>query len=238
MSAINVIDGFVNVQPHTEDMDSHEYLQGEAKKEAIRAQQRYAIEHLEEVRKWFPEAVIAGGAARDWYMGRLCRDVDIIIPGISDPILMSTVLKNSFKEYSPVGRDYYEMKGILSVVSKPKGSSHFQPEIQLVFWSNPYIHSIIGGFPSPLSKAFVVCNTNPTAPTAYISVDSEFILAYKHKVHWQSNEMNGHKQDYIKKICDKFPDYKFFPTKELALEHVVGVSGGLLAIHPFGDESK
>lgn len=236
MSGINVIDGVMNVCEGIAETDSLEYLQDEAKKEAIRAQQRYALEHLEEVRKWFPEAVIAGGAARDWYVGRLCRDVDIIVPGISDPRLMRTVLKNSFGDYAPVGKDYPQVKGLLLVVAKPRGKLCFQPEIQLVFWHDPSRDSIINSFPSPLSKAFVNCCKYGNQQITSICVYSDFSIAHEHKVHWQSNEMNGHKKDYIKKICDRFPDYKFFPTKELALEHIVGAKGAHhQPIHPYGD---
>lgn len=60
-------------------------------------EQLIAAEVISRLKDRFDEVIVAGGAARDWFRGNLCRDIDIYCVGIGVPMDVPYLLR----EFNP-----------------------------------------------------------------------------------------------------------------------------------------
>lgn len=168
-----------------------------------------------------PFAIVAGGASRDWYLGNPANDLDIylhvgkhytrdLIHQILEHIGMNVSKEKTKEDVS----DHYEKNCNLEAVYDIGG---LDMPVQLMLMSEPTFKCVVPQFPLSLCQAWY--------KNGKVSVGKDFLISLRHKVLYKTNQVYGDESRYIKKICKRFSDYRYFPSKEACLEWVVLNSG-------------
>lgn len=110
--------------------------------------------------------------------------------------------------------DHYEKNCNLEAVYDIGG---LDMPVQLMLMSEPTFKCVVPQFPLSLCQAWY--------KNGKVSVGKDFLISLRHKVLYKTNQVYGDDSRYIKKICKRFSDYRYFPSKEACLGWVVLNSG-------------
>lgn len=185
-------------------------------KEVIEKQKKVADFVLDKFEFIDPTCIVAGGAPRDWRMGKAASDIDLFFFGRMD-INPNVSLKK-------IGMDEYFTKektgeGLpLHYKRNPHLLRVFEFEVdglivQAMQMDKPTFYSVLDMFPLSICKAWY--------KNGRVSLHSDFSLSQKTKSIFFTNNLYNNADGYIKKIKGKFPEYKWYQDKGAALEAYV-----------------
>lgn len=150
----------------------------------------------------FQSAIIAGGAPRSWYLGKLANDVDIFLSGMPSKRLIE-----SLEQVLVIGLGATEFE-VLGDPEKYKESS-----VVYEFSLKGYTFQLIIGTPSihdwkyDMSKIFLASPWEDS-----MNASKEFLTGFK------ENQFIGDKNDkYIQKFMGQFPDIRIITPEEAEL---------------------
>lgn len=184
----------------------------------ILRQMTIADEVMEKLAPITPHAIIAGGAPRDWYFQKTARDVDIFLyrPDLKTNLdVLSTFSKvglslSSFDTSLTVDGDHVTGHG--TYIHNPNidhvyETEYFGVQFQFIFMKSPTFTSVVPRFPLNLSRIWYKNGTiHPTG---------EFLHGVKNTALIKMDELYADGNKYIKKIRERFPDYKYYASVEL-----------------------
>lgn len=171
---------------------------------SIEEQKDVADEVLKRLAVFDPYAIVAGGAPRDWYLGMEANDIDVFI-NFKD-IYTQTTLKGVLQklgfdatplEFNPHAESY-KLNPNLKWVFNVKG---FEYPVQFIF-VNDNTFNIIDTFPLDICKIWYKTETG-IVPT------KAFNEAVETKTITKCNPIYADEQRYIKKIRERFRDYRY-----------------------------
>ena len=161
-----------------------------------------------------PFAIVAGGAARDWYFGNEARDLDIYFhpgkhytSGLMRRILEHIGLNVSKEKTKEDVSEQYELNCNLEAVYDISG---LEMPVQLMLMGAPTFDCVVPQFPLSLCQAWY--------KDGKLSTGKDFDISVKHRVLYKTNALYGDESRYIKKIRDRFPDYTYYDSKLNFLE--------------------
>lgn len=187
--------------------------------ERIATQQAQADVILDKLFPIDPYVICAGGAPRDWYLGKAANDLDIFIhPSIALPTF------KVYEQLKSVGFDVLETKsgeGLPDIYKRnPLLMCVFNvnvnwngTNVQIMRMLEPTFKSVLPQFPLSICKAWY--------KNYKIHLDKEFKRSVAHRMIVKTNTVYNDENAYIKKIMDKFPDYKYYSNWELAAAEIM-----------------
>lgn len=175
--------------------------------DALRVQKSIAKEVLEELEVLDPYCILAGGAPRDWFFGKLASDLDFYVYdsfGYSQGIWMERLNKTPL-DVKPLGAiegksgevldsEYASLTNLRYVFE----GEYMGQTIQVMIMSEPTFISVLEHFCYGTSKAWWKGGS--------VNVTDEFVVEHSHKLFVSDKPV---KEAYRKKMAKKFPDYKF-----------------------------
>ncbi len=205
----------------------------------IKYQQKVADDVLSRLSVHDPFCIVAGGAPRDWYMGKEATDLDVFFYStVSQAGIMHRVLEKIFPEA------VFEQVGVDSDGKEFDENYRHNPNLRRVF------QAVIGGetvqfmqmmyttyltvvplFPFSICKAWYVPGEIRTDPSFDFTVKTKIILA--------QGDLYSDKGRYVAKIREKFPDYLFLDkehSKSHAMKWALGEKDPFKAIRSLGYE--
>lgn len=178
----------------------------------IEHQKQVANKVLNELELIDPYCIVAGGAARDWYLGKSATDIDVFI--YAPQFKTNTFRLNTLTKLGFNITDKYENWTTNEIYKGNKLVEHLyntvvnNEKVQLIFMKQSTFTSVVNTFPISISKAWYKNNE--------IKITNDFNNSVKHKIIWKTVEEYTETNKYLLKIRDKFSDYKYV-TKEEAL---------------------
>lgn len=180
-------------------------------------QQKYANTILRKVKAMDPNALLAGGAPRDWWFKRTATDLDILV--FLNPKLTLTQMRTQLdcagfqvKEIlmgDAIPQDYKLNPNIRCVINL----NDVKMPVQLVVYRES-TYQAVEKFPLSICQAWWngtwVVGTRLFQKTAELGVIIKTGEAYA----------DGHK--YIQKVLAKFPDMKYYSSYQQYAKTVIG----------------
>lgn len=166
------------------------------------AEKRLGEEVLERIKKIDPNAIIAGGAPRDWWLGNECSDIDIYLkaPDLSsDPLRQAAISLLGFtrvRSMSAVDEDYDSLSDLLSVFEFDYEGKTFNIMFMDEYCSFPYT----GHFSCSICEIYYDGSQFHPSP--------KFMKTLLDKVIILSDDVDENTK-HVKKIAGKFPGYSF-----------------------------
>lgn len=153
--------------------------------------------------------IVAGGAPRDWYLGKEATDIDIYLhypqpTNVAQRLGLLSYLGfqiDSHREDWQVS-EVYEMN---HNITQLYNSKFLDEKIQIMFVSKPTFISVVDTFPISISKAWY--------KKGKIGTTEDFENSVKYKLLYKTIDRYKEDSRYLLKIREKFKDYKYI-TKE------------------------
>lgn len=181
----------------------------------VLAQQEKANQILALVEQLDPTAIIAGGAPRDWYFGKVASDIDIFMyfrPDLPLGELHSFMLNKGF-EVDFVGDQEEQFNYKLNPNIRCVFQLDYKGEkVQLVMLNKPS-WGIVDTFAINICKIWY--------KRGKINTTKNFLFAIKNKILIKEGELYASTAKYELKIRDKFKDYTWFSSRLDAFNFLV-----------------
>jgi hypothetical protein len=178
----------------------------------IEQQKEVALKVLKKLSVLDPQAILAGGAVRDWYFEKPAKDLDFYVDVTNSNYQQSVAF---FKE-------------VLGIEPKDLGSDKVE------LYSNPRIERVIEGLfegvriqiiwvkeRQSITDSFpfgiCMCAMNARGKLFY---SRAFKQEVKHKALVIRNPLYSNKDAYVQKVIGYFPTWKFFKSKDAFLEYL------------------
>lgn len=164
-----------------------------------------------------PFSIVAGGAPRDWYLGKPATDIDAFFYDGRQLTLsvvwdMLEAAGFKIKEVKLGGHlpEWYKKNPYLKAVYdvEIKGV-----KVQLMRMAKPTFDCVIPNFPLSLCHIWY--------KNGKIVAEKPFLRSIKHKAIYKTSQIYNNEHSYINKILDKFPEYKYYESVENFSEAVV-----------------
>ena len=178
----------------------------------IKMQQAVADTVLQRLLTIDPFAIVAGGAPRDWYLGREATDLDVYFhpnPNWNVMTVRNQLIAAGFElpnntdlQENLMSVSQYLANQYLKAVYNPINTAM---KVQLMWMSEPTFESVLPQFTLNLSKAYY--------KNGKISTDSIFDFGVAEKAIIRTNAVYINNDRYIDKIKAKFPDYTYYESE-------------------------
>ena len=179
-------------------------------KEKITYQQEITKKVLDKLEIIDPTCIVAGGACRDWLMRKSATDVDIFISSKSEFSNVDIALKQLKKigftnaesaPYNSLDEQMYRKNpDIAGVINFWEENVKFQ-----VILCRKGTFNIVDSFPFGICQAWWKPSVSETIRTT-----KHFDRSLKHKALVRLQEGYGNDDFFVKKIKEKFPDWKYY----------------------------
>lgn len=174
----------------------------------IEIQKNVAKEVLSKLQLVDMWAMLAGGACRDWYLGKEASDLDFYVH-----------YSNKYPQWALCEQFGKLLNCEIKVVGK-KGEK-LDPKSEVVYTQDPNIDIVLGGIKDGIDIQIIIINSPYfnvgnfcfdicqayTLNVDEIKITGKFEEAVNHKVIRITGEFYSQKDAYVKKIKTKFPDY-------------------------------
>lgn len=177
----------------------------------IEYQKKLAEEVLSKLEIIDPTCIVAGGACRDWLMQKPATDIDIFISSKYEfsnvEIALNQLKKLGFTnaEYAPYNsldeqlyRKNPEIAGVINFW-------HLDLKFQVILCRKGTFN-IVDTFPFGICQAW----WKPSTGYSAIRTTKHFDRSLKHKALVRLQEGYGNDDFFVKKIKEKFPDWKYY----------------------------
>jgi len=185
----------------------------------IQKQMEIADKILDKLETFDPTCILAGGAPRDWYFGKLATDLDFFVYFRPDLqlIYINQILKG-------IGFGNFQVKGSSDIPENYKRNPHllyvFEGEfcgevVQIMFMDSPTFGCVVDLFPFGICQAWYkgqYCVDYFTKTPVHVTM--EFEKSVNHKILYLINELYNDSDGYIEKIRSKFPEYLYIGKGE------------------------
>ena len=182
----------------------------------IQEQKDIGKELLEKLDLLDPCVVIAGGAARDWYLGNKVNDLDIYLSYHPNLTLGSN--KRSIAKALNFSEEFIETLGVQFDENADKSTEYvINPNVRCVYeFIYKGIMVQIINMHTELVRVedfcFSICQAW-TTNCEDIRGTEAFFYSIKHKIAYKTGKFYSHKGRYIEKMMKKFPEYLFLEEK-------------------------
>lgn len=184
---------------------------------SIELQKLIADEVLDRLCLIDPHAILAGYAVRDWYFNKEASDLDIFFyaPQASNLTMMYKMFNQAgfiicgtkLGEAIPeLYKKNPELKAVYETIIKGV-------KVQLVRMSSPTHNSVLPNFPLNICMAWY--------KDGQAHYTKHFLRSVKYKCIYKTSDIYNKEHQYIKKICDKFPDYKYYSSVVEAFDAIL-----------------
>ena len=163
-----------------------------------------------------PNAIVAGGAPRDWFFGKVARDVDIFLyrPDLvttSNIIAVFSSIKLNLHYLEFLYSENGDRTGHGTYISNPLIShvlecTYSGVNFQFIFMTESTFTSVVPHFPLNMSRIWY--KDGELHPTG------EFLHGVNTKSLIKMDEIYADGHTYIDKIRKYFPDYRYFSSVE------------------------
>lgn len=181
----------------------------------IETQKQIAREVLHKLEAIDPYCILAGGAPRDWKLGREASDLDFFLYVPHRPnwavkkqleCLGLVVAQVKAGDNLPIN---YKLNPFLTCVYDIRYG--VDVPIQVMVMNEPTFKSVVPTFALSICQAWWKGGD--------VQVTKDFLLSEKHRVIYKTNELYNNEHHYLEKILAKFPDYRYYQSKLEFLEH-------------------
>lgn len=153
-----------------------------------------------------PFSIVAGGAPRDWYLGKPATDIDVffyvsegINMGTVDRMLKAVGIDWAVRKQGHTIPEHYKMNPMLRCVYDVNFSG---VPVQIMLMRQPTFKSVLPQF--PLS----ICHT--WYKNKHVRAEKPFLRSIRHKAIYKTNVIYNNEHGYVKKILAKFPEYNYY----------------------------
>lgn len=167
----------------------------------VEKQKEVANRVLKKVRFVSPFAVVAGGAPRDWFCGRIAKDIDIYMNWLSGEDLdivkfqMEQVLGFSLKRIGKNNPNYLYDPNLLQVLEGEFENETFQ------FMLIKTLRVDVSNFALSVSQAWW--------DGSVIFTTKDFDVSFEKGIVFQTGAFYANSDEYLVKILSKFPELQF-----------------------------
>lgn len=175
----------------------------------IRQQKFIADKVLHAIEGFDPTCIVAGGAPRDWWLGREASDIDLFFHyregGTAREV--KTLLERAIgKSVSRLGTDRFSEEYKVNKDLKTVWEAEIEGmRVQFMEMSIP-TWTVVDHFPLTICKAWYKHGCVQAYPEFKKSVEGMFII--------KTNELYLDGSRYLNKIKGKFPDFKYYSNYE------------------------
>lgn len=158
--------------------------------------------------------IVAGGAPRDWYLGKEATDIDVYL---YYPVVTKTQQKVDL--LNELGLDIQDRRYEDWRVPEVYEANHHilqlynscikGEKIQIIFVNEPTFTSVVDTFPISISKVWY--------KKGDIRTTEDFEKSLKYKILWKTIDSYYEDNKYLLKIRDKFSDYKYVSPEEVVV---------------------
>lgn len=179
---------------------------------------KFADDALKKIRPIDPNAIVAGGAPRDWFLGRTPSDIDLFVYCSKDRMGITTfgdLLGGLFTDVDEVklidpSDSQYKMNPYLSTVHDLR---FVDKHLQIMRMDRPTYTSVVQEFPLSISKIWY--------KDGKIIPHHHFLEGGKYNAIFRTQEGYADTNRYIAKILNKFPEMNYFHSREKFLESLL-----------------
>ena len=155
-------------------------------------------------------AIVAGGAPRDWYFGRSANDIDIYFyrPDLETSLAVCSTFYRVGFTIRQIGAEFtnhplYEKNAMIERVFDCEFSGL---KFQFIQMNQKTFTSVVKNFPLNICMIWY--------KNGKINGTPDFFRAVRHNAIVKVNPLYANSDAYIKKICNRFPDYKYYENYE------------------------
>lgn len=186
------------------------------KNKTIENQMKIADEILKKLETFDPTCILAGGAPRDWYFGKVATDLDFFVhwkPKYQQwryqAILESLGFKVSEKSGANIPDHYGRNPHLITVFE----FTYKGEKVQVMFMGETTHHCVVPLFPFGICQAWYKTPYDATRGDYYnhtgVQISKNFQESVNHKVLRLLNDLYTDADGYVEKIRAKFPDYLY-----------------------------
>lgn len=182
----------------------------------ITKQKKVAIQALDQLSIFDEDVLVAGGAPRDWFLGKLASDIDIYIESnsVSNQINIISQLDN-------LGFKIVEIKDTSDFTELYAKADYLRLVIDCLYKNQNIQIMLVGcevikvteGFPLSICKITFDRDDG-------ILITPSFLNGYKTKTIYVENSYYQDEHPYVVKIRNKFPDWKYRNPYQVTIEHL------------------
>lgn len=182
----------------------------------IQEQKDIGKELLDKLEILDPVVCIAGGAARDWYLGKEATDLDIYMSYHPNLTLGSN--RRSIAKALGIDEEDIETLGVQFDENVDRSTDYVvNPNVRCVYefdykGEKVQIINMHKEFVRVEDFCFSICQAW-TVDCESIRGTEAFFYSVQRKIIYKTGKFYAHKGLYIKKMMDKFPDYLFVEDK-------------------------
>lgn len=157
-----------------------------------------------------PRCIVAGGAARDWYLNKPAKDIDVFL--YAPHLHLASIRVNALRKLGFDITSAYENWNIDEIYKHNKYVKCLYntvvdgENVQIIFMIESTYTSVVDMFPISISKVWY--------KNQQIKLTDDFKNSVKHKIIWRTLYSYLEDDKYINKIKDKFSDYEYVTTAE------------------------
>lgn len=157
-----------------------------------------------------PRCIVAGGAPRDWHLGKAAKDIDVFLyaPQLNSADIRENTLKrlgfsiNSFYENWGTDEIYKHNKCVQCLYNTVVDGE----DVQIIFMTESTYTSVLDKFPVSISKVWY--------KNKQIKLSEDAIHSFNYKILWRTLDSYSEDDKYINRIKDKFAGYSYVTKPE------------------------
>jgi hypothetical protein len=165
------------------------------------------------------KAEVAGGAPRDWYLGRKAKDIDVFFHA-DQPFNLTA--------YQMIDADMVQVilsdLGFVLEANDPSGNYESNPNIYKV-WNCEYkgekVQFIFTNKSHSIDDFVLSTSKAKYSLLEGLRVTDDFVLSHRNNVHVETGKFYANTEAYKEKMKAYFPEYRFI-TKEQAYNLFLG----------------
>lgn len=182
----------------------------------INKQKKVAIQALNQLSIFDEDVLVAGGAPRDWFLGKLASDIDIYIE--------SNTVRNHLdiiSQLDDLGFKIVEIKDASDFTELYAKADYLRLVIDCLYKNQNIQIMLVGcevikvteGFPLSICKIMFDRDDG-------ILMTPSFLNGYKKKTIYVEHPHYQDEHPYVVKIRNKFPDWKYRNPYQVTIEHL------------------
>lgn len=182
----------------------------------INKQKKVAVQALDQLSIFDEDVLVAGGAPRDWFLGKVASDIDIYIE--------SNSVRNQrdvISQLDELGFKIAEIKDANNFTELYAKADHLQVVISCLYKKQNVQIMLVSCETIKVTEGFPlsVCKITFDRDEG-IYVTPSFFNGYRQKTIYVENWRYQDNHPYIVKIRNKFPDWKYSNPYQVTIEHI------------------
>ena len=184
----------------------------------ISKQKKVAIQALDQLSIFDEDVLVAGGAPRDWFLGKIASDIDIYIE-INNT--RNYIDIDMISQLDDLGFKIVEIKNANDFTELYSKADYLQLVISCLYKNQNVQIMLVGckvikvteGFPLSICKIMFDRDGG-------IIMTPSFLNGYRKKTIYVEHPRYQDEHPYVMKIRNKFPDWKYRNPYQVTIEHL------------------